>query len=327
MQITELSPAGLKVSVLCLGGGPLGSALDERDSFALLDAFVDAGGNFIDTAKVYADWLPGERSVSERTIGRWLRARNLRSHIVVATKGAHPDLATMHQPRLSPQEIVADLEQSLQHLHVETIDLYWLHRDDPQRAVEEIIDTLQAQVQAGKIRAYGCSNWRAGRIAAAQHYARRRGWSGFVANQMLWSLAAVANHTLPDPTMVAMDAALLDLHIDTHLPAIPYASQANGFFQRLAHDQLAGLNDASRRLYDTPQNRRRLQRVQTLAAETGLSITAIVLGYLRGQPFPTIPIIGCRTIAQVQDSCRAADVTLSAAQIAFLEGGERMERG
>ncbi|HRA68974.1 MAG TPA: aldo/keto reductase, partial [Caldilinea sp.] len=95
MQMVELSTAALKASVLCLGGGPLGSTLDEQASFALLDAFVDAGGNFIDTAKVYADWLPGERSVSERTIGRWLRVRNLRAQILVATKGAHPDLATM----------------------------------------------------------------------------------------------------------------------------------------------------------------------------------------------------------------------------------------
>jgi len=324
MQMVELSTAALKASVLCLGGGPLGSTLDEQASFALLDAFVDAGGNFIDTAKVYADWLPGERSVSERTIGRWLRVRNLRAQILVATKGAHPDLATMHRSRLSSQAIVADLEQSLRSLQVEAIDLYWLHRDDPKRPVEEIIDALQAQMQAGKIRAYGCSNWRTERVAAAQAYAQRRGWPGFVANQMLWSLAAVEQHALPDPTMVAMDASLQAWHRRTVLPVIPYASQANGFFQRLADDRLAGLNDASRRLYDTPQNRRRFARVQTLAAESGLSITAIVLGYLRGQPFPAIPIIGCRTLAQVEDSCRAADVKLNAAQIAFLEG-EREE--
>jgi aryl-alcohol dehydrogenase-like predicted oxidoreductase len=319
MKTLELPGTDLNVSALCLGAGPLGSTVGEADAFALLDAFVAAGGNFIDTAKIYADWLPGERSVSEKTIGRWLRQRGRREPIIVATKGAHPDLATMHKPRLAPQEIAADLEQSLRHLQVEVIDLYWLHRDDPQRPVEEIVDALHAQAQAGKIRACGCSNWRAARIAAAQAHARRCGWPGFIADQMQWSLAAVTPAALPDPTMAAMDGALYDLHRTANFPAIPYAAQANGFFHRLAAGKVGRMNATARRLYDTPQNRRRGARVQTLAAETGLSVTAIVLGYLRGQPFPTIPIIGGRTLAQVEDSCRAADVTLSAAQIAWLE--------
>lgn len=319
MKTLTLPGTDLTVSALCFGAGPLGSTVGEADAFALLDAFVAAGGNFIDTAKIYADWLPGERSVSEKTIGRWLRQRGRREQIIVATKGAHPDLATMQQPRLAPQEIAADLEQSLRHLQVEVIDLYWLHRDDPRRPVEEIIDALHAQMQAGKIRACGCSNWRAGRIAAAQAYARRRGWPGFIADQMQWSLAAVAPAALPDPTMVTMERALHELHRTANFPAIPYAAQANGFFHRLAAGKVGGMNAAARQIYDTPQNRRRGQRVQKLAAESGLSITALVLGYLRGQPFPTIPIIGGRTLAQVEDSCRAADATLSAAQIAWLE--------
>lgn len=319
MNTCTLPDANLTPSVLCLGGGPLGSTVKETDAFALLDAFVAAGGNFIDTAKVYADWLPGTRSVSEKTIGRWLRARGGRTRIIVATKGAHPDLAAMNTPRLAPAEIVADLEASLRNLAIDAVDLYWLHRDDPQRPVEEIIETLQAQVVAGKVRSYGCSNWRADRIAAAQAYARRRGWPGFVADQMQWSLAATPQAALPDPTMVVMDASLHTLHRASSLPAIPYASQANGFFHRLARGDLATRGNAGRRLYDTPQNRRRCARVQQLAAETHLSITAIVLGYLRGQPFLTIPIVGCRTLAQLEDSCQAADVVLSQAQLAFLD--------
>lgn len=321
MHTINLIHSDLSPSVLCLGGVPLGSALDSSTSFALLDAFIARGGNFIDTAKVYADWLPGERSASEKTIGRWLRQRRNRAQVIVATKGAHPELAAMHTPRVTPKCIVADLEQSLRNLQTDCIDLYWLHRDDPTRPVEEIIDTLHAQATAGKIRAYGCSNWRAARVAAAQSYARSRGWPGFVANQMLWSLAAVNAQTLPDPTMVSMDDALYSLHRQTGLAAIPYASQANGYFQRLAAGALDAMPASSRRLYDTPVNRARYARIQRLAADSSLTVTAIVLGYLRGQPFPTIPIIGCRTLAQLEDSCRAADVVLSAEQITFLDGG------
>lgn len=320
MHTIRLNHSDLSPSVLCLGGVPLGSTLDAGASFALLDVFVALGGNFIDTAKVYADWLPGERSVSEKTIGRWLQQRRTRARVILATKGAHPELSSMHKPRVTPQWIVADLEQSLRNLQTDCIDLYWLHRDDPTRPVEEIIDTLHAQATAGKIRAFGCSNWRAARIAAAQRYAHARGWPGFVANQMLWSLAAVDVQALPDPTMVSMDESLHSLHRQTQLAAIPYASQANGYFQRLATGALEAMPAGNRRLYDTPTNRARYARIERLATESNLSVTAIVLGYLRGQPFPTIPIIGCRTLAQLEDSCRAADVVLSAEQIAFLEG-------
>ena len=320
MQTVTLPNTHLAPSVLCLGGVPLGSMLDERRSFALLDAFVAHGGTFLDTARVYADWLPGERNASEKTIGRWLQRRGQRERLVIATKGAHPELAAMHRPRLDRASIVADLDQSLRNLQTDVIDLYWLHRDDPQTPVAAILDTLHDQVRVGKIRAYGCSNWRADRIAAAQVYAHSQGRPGFAADQMLWSLAAVAQETLPDPTMVAMDAALFDLHATGGLPATPYAAQANGYFQRAAQGTLEAMNAASRRLYDTAENRRRSQAVQSLAAETGRSISAVVLGYLLGQPFPVLPIVGCRTVAQVEDSCRAARSPLCAAEIAWIEG-------
>ena len=323
MKTVSLPKTDLVPSALCLGGVALGSRLDERDSFALLDAFVDYGGNFVDTAKVYADWLPGERSVSEKTIGRWLRRRGYRSRLVVSTKGAHPELASMHKPRLGRKEIDRDLTQSLRNLQVECIDLYWLHRDDPARPVEPIIDALQEQVAAGKIRYYGCSNWRAARIAAAQRYAQRRGWTGFVANQPLWSLASVVPQALPDPTMVAMDADLLNLHRASNLPAIPYSSQATGFFARVAKHTLATMNPVQRTLYETPENLHRAARAQQLAAETGLTITAVVLGYLRSHPFLTIPIVGCHTLDQLADSCRAAATELSAAQLVFLESASQ----
>ena len=163
----------LHPSPICLGTADLGSAVNRSDSFALLDAYLDLGGNFLDTAKVYADWLPGERSTSEKLLGEWMRLRRNRQRIVLATKGAHPDLATMHLPRLSRAEIEADLHASLRHLQTDIIDLYWLHRDDPARPVEDILATLQDAVRAGKIRYFGCSNWRVERIRLCQRLCRR----------------------------------------------------------------------------------------------------------------------------------------------------------
>ena len=281
----------------------------------MLDAYLAAGGNFIDTAKVYADWLPIERSMSEKTIGAWLRQRRNRSRVVLSTKGAHPDLHTMHIQRLSPAEITGDLHASLEHLGVETIDLYWLHRDDPTRPVSEILGTLAEQVQAGKIRYFGCSNWKTERIREAQAYAAAHGLPGFSGNQMLWSLAAADPTRLGDKTMVQMDPAMHRYHQESSLAAIPYTSQAGGYFNKLAENR--EINPASP--YNTPQNHARLERIRQLAAETGLSITQIVLGYLRSQPFPTVPIVGPKSIEQLEDCLTAADVELTSEHLALLE--------
>ena len=180
---TQLEP-----SVICFGTVPIGSALNEQDSFRLMDAYLDYGGNFIDTANVYGDWIPGEKSISEKTIGKWMKQTGVRDRVILGTKGAHPKLTSMHIPRLSPEHIIHDIDQSLGHLQTDYIDLYWLHRDDPTHPVEAIMDVLNRQIELGKIRSIGCSNWSVKRIAEAQEYARSNGLAGFVANQMMWSL-------------------------------------------------------------------------------------------------------------------------------------------
>jgi aryl-alcohol dehydrogenase-like predicted oxidoreductase len=321
MLYTALPNTTLTPSALCLGANMLGSVQDAQTSFALLDAFLDAGGTFLDTAKVYADWLPGERSISEKTLGKWLKARGTRDRVVLATKGAHPDLNAMHLGRLGRADITADLEASLRHLQTDVIDLYWLHRDDVTRPVGEILQTLEELVRAGKIRYYGCSNWRAPRIAEALAAARAEGWAGFAADQMMWSLATVDPATLPDPTMVAMDAPLKQYHLATGLAAVPYSAQANGYFQKLADGTADRMSAGQQRMYANPTNAARGGRIRQLAAQTGLSITGIVLGYLLAQPFPTFPIFGSRTLDQLETVLRAADVILTQEQVAFLEQG------
>jgi aryl-alcohol dehydrogenase-like predicted oxidoreductase len=319
MKYVLLPNTDLRPSVLCLGSTLIGSQIDRETSFRLLDEFAGQGGTFLDTASIYANWLPGPRHVSEKTIGAWLKRTGKRRAMVVATKGAHPELATMHVGRMSRQAIEEDLAASLVNLQTDVIDLYWLHRDDVARPVAEIVETLEAQVDAGKIRYYGCSNWRAERIAAAQAYAQAHGYTGFVGDQMQWSLAEVAHGDLADPTGVVMDEPLWRYHAASGLAAIPYSSQANGFFHRMAQGAADTMNPNQRRMYLRPANVQRAARVQQLAAESGLSITAIVLGYLRAQPFVTIPIIGPRTLEQLRDSLAAADVQLTAEQLRFLE--------
>ena len=155
----------------------------------LMDHYIEAGGNVIDTAESYARWLPGGEYQSEKVIGEWLRERRTRDQIVLSTKGAHPKLESMDVPRLSKAEIQADLDSSLQRLGVEHIDLYWLHRDSPGYPVEEILESLDTFRKAGKIKYAGFSNWTQSRAEEARLAAERLGVQGFVASQNMWSLA------------------------------------------------------------------------------------------------------------------------------------------
>jgi aryl-alcohol dehydrogenase-like predicted oxidoreductase len=314
MQYVTIPTTDLNTAAICMGTTFIGSTIDHQQSVDLLDLYAESGGNFIDTASVYANWLSGEKHQSEKTVGRWLAERGLRNRIVLATKGAHPHMATMDVHRMSRADIEEDLNTSLVNLQTDVIDLYWLHRDDPSRPVEEILDTLNAQVQAGKIRYFGCSNWRAPRIREAQEIARARGIDGFVADQMLWSAAVIDPAGIADPTMVAMDDDLYTLHQASGLAAIPYSSQAGGLFQKLAQGNLQ-VGDA----YQVAPNQARLARLEEIARSSGLSITQVVLGYLRAQPFVTIPIVGSRTPGQLADTLRAADVRLSADQVALVD--------
>ncbi len=200
------------------------------------------------------------------------------------------------------------------------IDLYWLHRDDEQRPVAEILHTLNEQVQAGKIRYFGCSNWQAARIRQAQAYAAEHGLQGFHGDQMRWSLAVIDRAAIADDTIVAMNDDLRQLHLESGLAAIPYTSQANGLFQKMAAGTAERMNPSQQAVYASPQNQERLRRVLALAQELSLSVTQIVLGYLTSQPFVTVPIVGCQSPQQLADSAAAGDVQLTPTQVAFLEG-------
>lgn len=318
MHNTFIPNTDLNPSSLCMGSGEFGAGINRQDAFLLLDAFVDHGGTFIDTAKIYNDWIPGESSRSEKVIGEWMRLRKNRQSIVLATKGAHFHLATPHIPRLAPDEIISDLDASLQHLQTNTIDLYWLHRDDPRRPIEEIMNVLFSQVKVGKIRYYGCSNWRIDRLQEAQAFAVKNHIPGFAAVQNMWSLAQINTGGIADPTIVVMDDDLLAYHQLHQLAAIPFSAQANGLFQKLAASGVEAISPNLKRTYMNPVTEQRFSRLLQLHDLTGMTLSQIVLGYLLSQPFPTIPVFSSRNQEQLSDTLSAADVHLTQDQVAFL---------
>lgn len=320
--LIEIPGTELRVFPIALGGAPLGSAVARGDAFRLMDEFVDGGGNMVDTALVYANWLPDvEPSASERTIGEWMRLRGNRGRMIVTTKGAHPLLTSMDRPRMSEADIREDVEGSLRRLGVDTIDLYWLHRDDVGRPAGEIVETMNRFVREGKIRHFGCSNWMVERMREASRYAAEHGLQGFAGNQMMWSLAAVDRARLKDQTLVPMDGEMHAYHVETGMAALPYSSQANGLFTKWERDAYAEDDERIAPQYRLRENARRFERCRKLAAERSVTVNRIVLAYLLGQPFPTVPIAGCRTSGQLRDSLAAAEVRLTPDEVRYLEQG------
>lgn len=309
----------LVVSPLCLGSVPFGNTLDERSTFTLLDRFVELGGNFIDTARIYSDWVPGEKSRSERILGDWLHARGQRNRIVVATKCAHPPIESANLPRTSSSDLRNDLEGSLRTLRTEVIDLYWLHRDDPARPVGHFIDALNAFQREGKIDAFGASNWTAARLRAANDYASATGQRGFSANQPFWCLGCQKAKPPAFTGYALFDADSWNFHHETGLPVIPYTSQAGGFFSKFTLPKGQQPAKFTEHLFHTPPNLAAAQIVAHLAAEKGVAPSAIVLAYLWSRPFPVVPIIGCHTPAQLADSVAAVGLRLHDDELRQLE--------
>jgi aryl-alcohol dehydrogenase-like predicted oxidoreductase len=310
MRTHQLPGVPLAVTSICLGTGALGSPEVPPDrAFALYDAYAAGGGNFLDTAHVYASWIAGGEGASETCIGAWLRARGNRDRVVVASKGAHPELSNMNRSRLDDVSIASDIDDSRRRLGVDTIDLWYLHRDDPKVPVKPILECLAGHIRLGHVRAVAASNWGPARLAEAATLARTNGLPAFAASQIEWSLAARSPKHPPGGGCLAMDAATLAYHAASGLAQVPFSAQANGFFAK-------DLAEACRKLahYDTPANRRRWHAVRRIAGELGATPNAVALAWLLQHPHGGFAIVGPKTVAQVEDSLTAGRLTLTAAQ-------------
>ncbi|MCG3170096.1 MAG: Aldo-keto reductase IolS [Pseudomonadales bacterium] len=316
LQKITLPGTPLAVSRLCLGTNMFGSALERERAAQILDAFFAGGGNFIDTAHSYGDWVPGiPNAASERTLGALLAGRP-RTSYVLATKGCEFDYRKGdYALRVTPECLRRDLGGSLEALGIDRIDLYWLHRDDPSRPVGAIVDALIAEQQAGRIGCFGCSNWSVPRIMEAQRYAAGIGHAGFVACQPMWGLA------VPDREAMLRFApggyyedGYRELHV-AGMPMIPYSGQSRGVFSKLAEGREDALGEDVKALYCSETNRRKLPVLRELAVRHGTSVNAVVLAYLCSQPLVTIPIIGASSAAQLGDSIAAAALRLDATEL------------
>lgn len=302
---------GLEMGCFALGTSRAGRYYDGKEADALFGAFLDSGGKAIDTAHIYADWIPGERSRSERCIGDYILRSGRRDDIFLITKGGHPELNghgydgdDLHKPRLSREEMRKDLEGSLEKLHTDHIDLYFYHRDDSSRETGELIETMEEFVREGKILHYGCSNWKLPRIIAAREYAAQHGYAGFCANQALFNLGTMKEDLQWDDTCVTADREMLEYHENNpDFLFMPYSAAANGFFHRLIRD---GEEEVKKAPYAGAHNTWIGKEIKALTEKRNCTVTQVLLGYFMTFEMPVLPLYQSSDINRIREAAETS---------------------
>ncbi|MBR7838042.1 aldo/keto reductase [Actinospica durhamensis] len=313
--MSKLGTTDLDVYGLCLGGNVFGWTADEEASFAVLDAYAAAGGNFIDTADAYSAWVNGEGGQSETILGRWFAARGNRSSIVLATKVSRKP----SRLGLSAANIHAAADESLQRLGTDYIDLYYAHHDDESVPLEETLGAFDELVRSGKVRHIAASNYTAPRLAEALAVSQREGFARYSALQNHYNLLERAD----------FEDSLAPLLLAESIPALPYFGLARGF---LAGKYRPGIEVDSARAqavtgYQNDRGWGVLETLDGIASAHGVPVAAVSLAWLRSQPAVAAPIASARTVEQLADLIASVELELSGEELAALDTASRVTAG
>jgi aryl-alcohol dehydrogenase-like predicted oxidoreductase len=309
MSMVRIGASELEIFPLGLGGNTFGNTTDERASMEVLDAFMAAGGNFIDTADSYSYWKPGNQGgESETILGAWMRQRGNRGDVVIATKvGGHPEFKG-----LAPDTIARAADESLRRLGTDRIDLYYAHHDDPDVPVAEIATAFDALVRAGKVRYVAISNLAPERIDEWMRLSRENGLAVPVALQPQYSLVSRQKYE-------STFAPLAERH---GLAVFPYFALASGFLTGKYRTQ-ADLEGAARggavEPYLNADGLRVVDALQSIAQARGAAIATVALAWVFAKPTITAPLASATRLPQLAELMAAPGLTLAADEVAALD--------
>jgi aryl-alcohol dehydrogenase-like predicted oxidoreductase len=313
MQYGRIPGTEKEISRLVQGGVMLNSE-DPETGFAIMDAVFALGCNTIDTAHVYG------QGDCERVLGQWIESRGIRDKIVILDKGAHHNA---DRRRVTPFDITADIFDSLARLKTDYIDLYVLHRDDPSVPVGPIVETLHEHRTAGRIHAFGGSNWSVDRIREANQYAEAHGLTPFVVSSPHFSLAEQIEAPWDDCISItgAANADQRDWYVSTTFPLFCWSSLAGGWFSgRLTREnQEDHQEELYMRCYGSEANWQRLERAAQLGRERGFSAAQIALAYVFHQGFNVFPLVAAYSGEEFAACAAALDIHLSPEECAWLD--------
>ena len=310
MELRRLGRSDLKIAPLMLGTNVFGWTADEKTSFSILDAFVDAGFNAVDTADVYSRWSPAGAGASETVIGNWLTQGGRRDRIVVATKVGMEMGEGMKG--LSAAYIERAVEASLKRLKTDYIDLYQSHRDDADTPLDETAEAYGRLIKAGKVRVVGSSNFTAERLKSAIDAAASAGVPRYESEQPLYNLYDRAG----------FEGALQQLCIDEEIGVIPFYGLASGFLTgkyRSEADLSKSPRGGGAKKYMTPRGMRILAALDEVAGGHGATPAQVALAWVMAQPGLTAPIASSTSVSQLQELMGAAQLSLSAEDLKALD--------
>jgi aryl-alcohol dehydrogenase-like predicted oxidoreductase len=316
MEMRALGRAGLQVAPICLGGNVFGWTCDEPTSQAVLDAYVAGGGNFIDSADVYARWAPGNvGGESEAILGRWMRARGNREQLVIATKVGSAMGDGPNQRGLSRQHIVAAVEASLRRLQTDYIDLYQAHIDDEATPLDETLRAFDDLLRQGKVRYIGASNYSAWRLVQALWTSDHRGYAPYVCVQPRYNLVDRADYERElEPACLALGVGV-----------ITYSALGGGFlsgkYRRDGELPTTARADSVRQRYMHERGWAVLDALLAVAEVRGATPTQVALAWQLARPSVTAPIASATSVAQVQELLGAAALKLTTEELAALDVG------
>lgn len=304
---------------IAMGTMNFGTTVSEDVAFQMMDRYLEAGGNWYDTAHMYAAWEPDGLGKSEITLGKWLKDRGVRDKVFISTKGGfeygESSLFESNDiPRLEHDYIIAQCDESLKRLQVDYVDVYFLHTDDPTKPVSDIMDFMDEIVKSGRARAIGASNWTAERVNEANIYARAHGKTEFTISQINWSVGYIELHDRLPADEMTMSPSQYEYYLNHNMPVMGYASQARGIFSQGIADGVTFdtmKEDMDRVRYFNDRNMRRMKKVKEISDRDGVSPAAVVVDYLADNKLPGIAIIGSANLEQFEDSLSAAEYTLA----------------
>lgn len=310
MDYRSLGTTGLKIAPLILGGNVFGWTVDEQTSFAILDAFLEAGFNCIDTADVYFRYGPGKKGgESETIIGAWMKDRGVRDRIVLITKGGL-DMGLGAQG-LGRQYLSQACEASLQRLQTDYIDVYMSHRPDPQTPIEETLQTYQALIDAGKVRHAAASGYTAEQLTAAVA-AGGGGRARYAVLEPLYNLIDRSEYEGP----------LEKVCVENGMGVVPYYGLAAGFLTgkyRSAED-LKGARSSSVKQYLNARGLALLDKLGAVAARRGATLAQVSLAWLMAKPSVSAAIASATSLEQLRDILKSASLKLEPGDLETLDG-------
>lgn len=312
MQKRKLGRTGLDISPVVFGGNVFGWTADEKTSFALLDGWLDAGFNTIDTADVYSSWAPGNKGgESETIIGKWLKQSGRKREDVVIVTKVGSDMGNGNKG-LKAGWINRAVEDSLRRLQTDHIDLYLSHWPDPETPYEETLAAFDGLKKAGKIRAIGCSNLHADQLAQSLKVAKNNGLPRYDVLQPEYNLY----------TREKFEGPLADLCIAEDIGVITYFSLASGFLSgkyRTVADAEGKARGGGMKAYLNEKGSRILDALQTVASQTGATPAEIAIAWLLKKPGVTAPIASATSLTQLESLRKAALLTLDAKAMTLLD--------